>query len=45
MKYEKPKISVIASAVEAIKGSGKGDDTQVDSDLKQITESAYQADE
>ncbi len=46
MKYEKPNIAMIASAVEAVKGTGKGDDIQVDSPLFQhVTEAAYQADE
>jgi hypothetical protein len=44
MNYEKPNIVATASAVEVIKGSGKGDDVNVDSQTF-ITESAYEADE
>ena len=44
MSYQRPNIVMTASAVEAIKGMGKGDDLQTDShDF--VTESAYEADE
>jgi hypothetical protein len=47
MKYEKPNIAVIASAVEAVKGTGKGDSIPVDGAplFQHVTEAAYEADE
>jgi len=43
MTYEKPHVALIASAVETIQGSGKGDDVIEGPVLN--TTSAYEADE
>ena len=43
MKYEKPNVALVASAVEAVKGGPPKDSDQIDS--TQTTVNAYEADE
>jgi hypothetical protein len=43
MNYEKPHIALVASAIETIKTSSKGQDPNPDSQF--VTEPAYEADE
>lgn len=43
MKYEKPNLALVASAVEAIKGGPPKDSDQIDTN--QSTVNAYEADE
>jgi hypothetical protein len=45
MKYEKPKITLLASAVEAIKGSQLKDDSIPFDGNGFVTVNAYEADE
>jgi len=43
MNYEKPHVALVASAIETIKTSSKGQDPNPDSQF--VTEPAYEADE
>jgi|HubBroStandDraft_6_1064221.scaffolds.fasta_scaffold6006417_1 hypothetical protein len=45
MKYEKPEVVVLASAVESVRGAGKFQEGRLDSPAPSYTINAYEADE